>query len=63
MNKSVRIHQDAKQELRDEASWYDHERAGLGDQLVAAIQSTIPAMQRLPNSGRPLQLPLSGHMI
>lgn len=46
----VELHPDARAELRAAAVWYDERRPGLGDELVAAVSSTLDRIQEAPAS-------------
>jgi hypothetical protein len=46
----VELHPDARAELRAAALWYDEQRPGLGDELVAEVSSLLDRIGQLPGS-------------
>ncbi|MCC6559241.1 MAG: type II toxin-antitoxin system RelE/ParE family toxin [Polyangiaceae bacterium] len=46
----VELHPEARAELRAAAVWYDEQRPGLGDQLVAEVSSTLERIVEAPAS-------------
>jgi hypothetical protein len=48
---SVSFSREASAELAEAASWYDEQRAGLGAELIAAVDATV---QRLAKGSRPV---------
>lgn len=46
----VELHPEARAELRDAALWYDEQRPGLGDELMAAVSSMLWRIRELPAS-------------
>ena len=46
----VELHPDARAELRLAAIWYDERRPGLGDELIAAVSSTLERIAQAPSS-------------
>ena len=46
----VRLHPEARDELRAAALWYDERRAGLGGDLVAEVAATLDRIAAAPRS-------------
>jgi len=46
----VRLHPEARDELRSGALWYEEQRAGLGDDFVAEINATLDRIAGAPRS-------------
>lgn len=46
----VRLHPEARDELRAAALWYDERRAGLGDGLVAEVTATLDRIGEAPHA-------------
>jgi plasmid stabilization system protein ParE len=46
----VRLHPEARDELRASALWYDERRAGLGGDLVAEVAATLDRLAAAPRS-------------
>lgn len=48
MRHVVRFRADAEQDLRDAISWYDREREGLGDELLAEVDAVLTRAAERP---------------
>lgn len=46
----VELHPEARAELRAAAIWYDEQRPGLGDELVAEVSSMLESIGEVPAS-------------
>lgn len=46
----VELHPEAEEELDGAASWYDDQRPGLGDELVAEVASTLTKVAASPEA-------------
>jgi hypothetical protein len=46
----VLLEPGARDELREARSWYEDAQPGLGDDLLAAVETTIGHILRWPNS-------------
>lgn len=46
--KPVLFHKEAEAEVKDALAWYDEQRAGLGDELLDALQRAVAKLQALP---------------
>jgi toxin ParE1/3/4 len=44
----VRVHRNATEELAAAAAWYDEQRRGLGDDLLAEVDWAIAAIEESP---------------
>jgi toxin ParE1/3/4 len=44
------LHADAGDELDQAAAWYDDQRAGLGDRLLAEMRDALAAIAAAPNT-------------
>lgn len=44
----VKLHPEARAELRSAAIWYDDRRAGLGDELVETVNETLGRLAAAP---------------
>lgn len=53
MSKPVFVDADARAELRAAARWYDSQQAGLGDELISAIDDAMVRVSRLGPDCRP----------
>jgi plasmid stabilization system protein ParE len=49
LSRSVRLRPEASLELLEAWSWYESQRVGLGDELVACVDATIGAVARDPD--------------
>jgi plasmid stabilization system protein ParE len=45
---TLRLLDEAKQELRESARWYDEKRPGLGDEFVNAVESALEIIEQRP---------------
>lgn len=54
MTKPIRVDAAAKAELRAAARWYEEQRAGLGSELISAIDEAMPRVARLGPDCRPV---------
>jgi plasmid stabilization system protein ParE len=54
MSKPIRVDAAARAELRAAARWYDRQRAGLGRELIAAVDEAMQRMSRLGPDCRPV---------
>jgi toxin ParE1/3/4 len=52
--KPVRIAREVAGELAEAAAWYEGQRSGLGDQLVAAVEAVLARIETRPTSGAPV---------
>ena len=48
MKRVVRFRADAEQDLRDAIAWYDSEREGLGDELLAEVDAALTRAAERP---------------
>jgi len=46
----VRLHPEARDELRSGALWYEEQREGLGDDFVAEVNATLDRIAGAPQS-------------
>ncbi|MDQ3032188.1 MAG: type II toxin-antitoxin system RelE/ParE family toxin [Myxococcota bacterium] len=46
----IRLHADAEHELLAASVWYDAERPGLGDEMLAEVQLAIAAIVEAPHA-------------
>lgn len=49
--KPVRIAREVASELAEAAAWYETQRAGLGDELVAAVEAVLARIEARPTAG------------
>lgn len=54
MKHQVRIEPEASAELEDAIRWYDKQHAGLGADFLAAVDTAIARIDRLPASAPPV---------
>ena len=54
MTKSIRVDAAAKAELRAAVRWYEEQRAGLGGELISAIDEAMTRVVRLGPDCRPV---------
>jgi toxin ParE1/3/4 len=50
VTKPVRLDEVAEQEVLDAKRWYENERAGLSDELLADLAATLESVERHPNA-------------
>ena len=53
MSLSIKYHELARADLYDAWSWYEAQQRGLGDRLLAAIDTALDRVADWPNSGSP----------
>lgn len=46
----IRLHPEARSELRSEALWYEEQREGLGDDFVAEVNAMLDRIATAPQS-------------
>lgn len=56
MKRVIRLRAEAEGDVRAALAWYENEREGLGDELLADLNSTFAAMAEGP-AGFPVVLP------
>ena len=49
--KPVRLARQVATELAEAAAWYEAQRGGLGDELVAAVEGVLARIETRPTSG------------
>ena len=54
MTPSARFEEEAEQEYRAAARWYEARRSGLGVEFLDAVDATLAQIVRFPQAGAPL---------
>lgn len=54
MTRPLRAEEEAIRELEEAVRWYEDQRPGLGDELLAEIESTLQRIERWPGAGAPV---------
>jgi hypothetical protein len=49
--KPLRLARQVATELAEAAAWYDAQRGGLGDELIAAVEGVLARLETRPTSG------------
>ena len=55
MSRSPQLLPDAYAELETAKAWYDEERAGLGAELINAVDQALRSIGRSPGAGSPVE--------
>lgn len=51
MTKPIRFEDEASAELREAAIWYEHERNGVGERLLADVDALVQRVAMFPEAG------------
>ena len=51
MSRAIRFEDEAEQEYRAAARWYDDQRVGLGTEFLDAVDATLAHIVRFPRAG------------
>ena len=51
MSRAIRFEDEAEQEYRAAARWYDDQRAGLGTEFLDTVDATLAHIVRFPRAG------------
>ena len=54
MSKALRTEEEAEDELSEALRHYEERRAGLGEELLAAVDKALARIVKLPGSGAPV---------
>jgi plasmid stabilization system protein ParE len=60
MSKPLRLHQEARAELEEAATWYEERDTGLGEQFLNALTNAFAVIERTPQAFNPASTCPSG---